>query len=137
MTSPTVWQDAFDRAIAAATPLGIPVFDALAQNRGDRNGPYILFEIASSTSGRFELGEMLNEEAGQVWLHLGVPRGSGALDAIMHRKQISNAFRVPVTPLPTGLHYDDQAFDPPDLTETGNWALFSLAITYRYQDRVS
>lgn len=137
MTSPTVWQDAFDRATAAAKPLGLPVLDALAQDKEDRTSPYILFEVASATADRLGMGETVDEETGQVWLHLLVKRGSGAITAITQRKQVSTAFRVPVSLLPKGLFYDGQSFDPPDAGDTGNWARFSLMIDYRYQDVVA
>ncbi len=65
-----------------------------------------------------------------------VESGSGALSAITMRKALSVAFRVPVSPLPEGLYYDGQGFDPPDADDKGNWFRFSLMVDYRYQDRV-
>ena len=136
MTSPVVWQDAFDRATAAATPLGLAVKDALAQDPGTNTSPWVYFETASASAGRLGMGEIVDEETGQIWLHLMVRRGTGAIDAITKRKALSVAFRVPAAPLPAGLFYDDQGFDPPDNDQTGNWVRFSLMVDYRYQDIV-
>ncbi|MFT8482994.1 MAG: hypothetical protein ABF689_08285 [Gluconobacter cerinus] len=136
MTSPVVWQDAFDRATAAAAPLGLTVKDALAQDTASNTEPWVYFETASASSGRLGMGELVDEETGQIWLHLMVRRGTGAINAITQRKALSVAFRVPVTPLPAGLFYDDQGFDPPNKDETGNWVRFSLMVDYRYQDIV-
>ncbi|MFT8951720.1 MAG: hypothetical protein ABF979_05535 [Gluconobacter sp.] len=136
MTSPVVWQDAFDRAKAAGVALGLTVLDALEQQRTTPDGPFVLFEVASASADRFGAGEIVDEETGQIWLHLMVESGSGALSAITMRKALSVAFRVPVSPLPEGLYYDGQGFDPPDADEKGNWFRFSLMVDYRYQDRV-
>jgi len=136
MTSPVVWQDAFDRAKAAGVALGLTVLDALEQQRTKPDGPYVLFEVASAAADRLGVGEIVDEETGQIWLHLMVESGSGALSAITLRKALSVAFRVPVSPLPEGLYYDGQGFDPPDADDTGNWFRFSLMVDYRYQDRV-
>ena len=136
MTSPVVWQDAFDRAKAAGAALGLTVLDALEQQRTTPDGPYVLFEVASAAADRLGAGEIVDEETGQIWLHLMVESGSGALSAITLRKALSVAFRVPVSPLPEGLYYDGQGFDPPDADDTGNWFRFSLMVDYRYQDRV-
>ncbi len=136
MTSPVVWQDAFDRATAAAATLGLVVKDALAQDLDTNTSPWIYFETASASSGRMGVGEIVDEETGQIWLHLMVRRGTGAIDAITKRKALSVAFRVPAEKLPTGLYYDDQACDPPDNDQPGNWIRFSLMIDYRYQDIV-
>ncbi len=136
MTSPVVWQDAFDRAKAAGSALGLTVLDALEQQRTTPDGPFVLFEVASASADRFGAGEIVDEETGQIWLHLMVESGSGALSAITMRKALSVAFRVPVSPLPEGLYYDGQGFDPPDADEKGNWFRFSLMVDYRYQDRV-
>ncbi|WP_317215810.1 hypothetical protein [Gluconobacter sp. GP1] len=136
MTSPVVWQDAFDRAKAAGVALGLTVLDALEQQRTTPDGPFVLFEVASASADRFGAGEIVDEETGQIWLHLMVESGSGALSAITMRKALSVAFRVPVSPLPEGLYYDGQGFDPPDADDKGNWFRFSLMVDYRYQDRV-
>ncbi|MFT9093927.1 MAG: hypothetical protein ABF459_02165 [Gluconobacter cerinus] len=136
MTSPVVWQDAFDRAKAAGGALGLTVLDALEQQRTTPDGPYVLFEVASAAADRLGAGEIVDEETGQIWLHLMVESGSGALSAITLRKALSVAFRVPVSPLPIGLYYDGQGFDPPNADDTGNWFRFSLMVDYRYQDRV-
>ncbi|MCP1235970.1 hypothetical protein NKW55_05035 [Gluconobacter kondonii] len=136
MTSPVVWQDAFDRATASATPLGLVVKDALAQDQETNTSPWVYFETASASAGRLGMGEIVDEETGQIWLHLMVRRGTGAIDAITKRKALSVAFRVPAAPLPAGLFYDDQGFDPPDNDQTGNWVRFSLMVDYRYQDIV-
>ena len=136
MTSPVVWQDAFDRAKAAGVALGLTVLDALEQQRTTPDGPFVLFEVASASADRFGAGEIVDEETGQIWLHLMVRRGTGAIDAITKRKALSVAFRVPAAPLPAGLFYDDQGFDPPDNDQTGNWVRFSLMVDYRYQDIV-
>ncbi|AQS90689.1 hypothetical protein A0U94_06585 [Gluconobacter albidus] len=136
MTSPVVWQDAFDRATAAAVPLGLKVKDILAQDLDPGTDPWVYFETASAASGRLGVGEIINEETGQIWLHLMVQRGTGAIDAVQKRKILSVAFRVPVEYLPKGLYYDDQGFDPPAQGETGNWIRFSLMVDYRYQDIV-
>ncbi|MBF0857601.1 hypothetical protein HKD24_00015 [Gluconobacter sp. LMG 31484] len=136
MTSPVVWQDAFDRATAAATALGLNVKDALAQDLDQTTGSWVNFEVASASSGRLGVGEIVDEETGQIWLHLMVRRGTGAIDAITQRKALSVAFRAPVAPLPAGLFYDEQGFDPPDADQTGNWVRFSLMVDYRYQDIV-
>ena len=136
MTSPVVRQDAFDRATAAAMPLGLAVKDALAQDQETNTSPWVYFETASASAGRLGMGEIVDEETGQIWLHLMVRRGTGAIDAITKRKALSVAFRVPAAPLPAGLFYDDQGFDPPDNDQTGNWVRFSLMVDYRYQDIV-
>ncbi|MBM3096910.1 hypothetical protein JRX38_02545 [Gluconobacter cerinus] len=136
MTSPVVWQDAFDRAKTAGAALGLTVLDALEQQRTTPDGPFVLFEVASASADRFGVGEIVDEETGQIWLHLMVESGSGALSAITLRKVLSVAFRVPVSPLPEGLYYDGQGFDPPDADDKGNWFRFSLMVDYRYQDRV-
>lgn len=136
MTSPVVWQDAFNRAMEAAAPLGLKVKDALAQDTDLGLESWVYFETASATSGRLGVGEIINEEVGQIWLHLMVRRGSGAIDAVKNRKILSVAFRVPVEYLPKGLYYDDQGFDPPNEDGTGNWIRFSLVVDYRYQDIV-
>ncbi|GFE98056.1 hypothetical protein [Gluconobacter sp. Gdi] len=136
MTSPVVFDDAFARAKAAAAPLGLEVLDIFDQDREDHVSPWVYFEIASASADRLGLGEIVDEETGQVWLHLMVPRLSGSRDAIVTRKALSVAFRVPVSPLPEGLYYDGQGFDPPDADEKGNWFRFSMMVDYRYQDRV-
>lgn len=136
MTSPVVFDDAFARAKAAGAPLGLEVLDIFDQDREDHVGPWVYFEIASAAADRLGLGEIVDEETGQVWLHLMVPRLSGSLSAITMRKALSVAFRVPVSPLPIGLYYDGQGFDPPNADDTGNWFRFSLMVDYRYQDRV-
>ena len=136
MTSPVVWQDAFDRATASATPLGLVVKDALAQDQETNTGPWVYFETTSASSGRLGMGEIVDEETGQIWLHLLVPRGYGALPALERRKALSVAFRVPDGTAPEGLYYDGKTYDPPDSDQTGNWVRFSLAVTYRYQDIV-
>ena len=136
MTSPVVWQDAFDRAQAAAEPLGLTVKDGLEQDLNRNTASYIYFETASASSGRLGAGEIVDEETGQIWLHLMVRRGTGGIIAITQRKALSVAFRVPIAPLPPGLFYDDQAFDPPDADQAGNWSRFSLMVDYRYQDMV-
>lgn len=134
MTSPVVWEDAFARAQAAASPLGLVVLDILAQDGSDHVGPWVYFEMASALSDRLGMGELVDEETGQVWMHVMVPRGSGAPQALAMRKALSVAFRVPLTAMPRGLFYDGQTADPPDADDTGNWARFSLAVDYRYQD---
>lgn len=136
MTSPVVWQDALDRAKAAGATLGLTVLDALEQQRTTPDGPYVLFEVASAAADRLGVGEIVDEETGQIWLHLMVESGSGALSAITMRKALSVAFRVPVSPLPIGLYYDGQGSDPPNADDIGNWFRFSLMVDYRYQDRV-
>ncbi|MBS1035390.1 hypothetical protein [Gluconobacter cerinus] len=136
MTSPVVFDDAFARAKAAGAPLGLEVLDIFDQDREDHVGPWVYFEIASAAADRLGLGEIVDEETGQVWLHLMVPRLSGSLPAITMRKALSVAFRVPVTPVPIGLYYDGQGFDPPNADDVGNWFRFSLMVDYRYQDRV-
>lgn len=136
MTSPVVFDDAFARAKAAGAPLGLEVLDIFDQDREDHVGPWVYFEIASAAADRLGLGELVDEETGQVWLHLMVPRLSGSRDALTMRKALSVAFRVPVSPLPIGLYYDGQGFDPPNTDDTGNWFRFSLMVDYRYQDRV-
>ena len=136
MTSPVVFDDAFARAKTAGAPLGLEVLDIFDQDREDHVGPWVYFEIASAAADRLGLGEIVDEETGQVWLHLMVPRLSGSLSAITMRKALSVAFRVPVTPVPIGLYYDGQGFDPPNADDVGNWFRFSLMVDYRYQDRV-
>jgi len=132
MTSPVVWDDAFARATAAAGVLGLVVLDATAQNRVQSTA-YVLFETAGASVDRIGVGEIADEETGQIMLHLMVPSGSGAPAAIAQRKQLSTAFRRP-DGLPVGLYYDDRQFDPPDADQPGNWVRFSLLVDYRYQD---
>lgn len=136
MTSPVVWMDGFQRASAAMAPFGIPVLDAMTQATEDQQHPWVLFEVASADGDRLGVGEIVDEETGQIWLHLFVPRGSGALPALERRKALSVAFRVPDGAAPEGLYYDGKSYDPPDSDQEGKWVRFSLAVTYRYQDIV-
>lgn len=145
MTSPQVWDDAFARARYVGQQLGQAVLDPLQQNRDAQQNPYWIVETSSGLAEPMEIGQgqtmdglQIDQETGQIWLHLMVPKGSiSTAQALPWRKAMSNAFRRngdPPAPWAAGLYYDTQQALPPDLDQEGNWYVLSLAINYRYQD---
>ncbi|MEE8658857.1 hypothetical protein CGLAMM_07280 [Acetobacteraceae bacterium EV16G] len=133
MTSPIIWQDAFDRAAAALKNDGIPVLDIFAQHADlSRLECFVFFEIAAATSDRMAVGETLYEEEGVIGLTLHVMRGTGAIEALSLRQKLSRAFLGPASDWPPGLLYDGQQFDAPEQS-AGNWTQFPLGIAYRFQ----
>lgn len=146
MTSPQVWGDAFARAQYVGQQLGQAVFDPLQQNRDiQQDKPYWIVETSSGLAEPMEIGQgqnmdglQIDQETGQIWLHLMVPKGSASTaKSLPWRKAMSNAFRRngdPPGKWADGLYYDTQQASPPDLDQEGNWYVLSLAINYRYQD---
>lgn len=145
MTSSAVWADAFARVQYVAAQLAHPVQDPLLQNTDTPPGPFWIVETSSSLAEPMEIGQgqnmdglQIDQETGQVWVHLLVPKGSvGTPDVLPWRKAMSNAFRRngdPPGSWAAGLYYDTQQATPPDLDQDGNRYVLSLAINYRYQD---
>lgn len=136
MTSPAVWDDALARATTAGATLGLAVVDIAAQDLAGHAGPYVQIETATSLGDRLGLGEIWQEETGQIWLHIMVRRNTGSRPALVWRKALSTAFRAPQDLAP-GLVYHGQSFDPPDSDDKALWIRFSLAIDYVFQDRLT
>lgn len=134
MSSPEVWDDALARATAAAAALGVPIVEVAMQDTSDRSGIFLMIETRADTSDRIELDGLVWEELGQVWVHVMTPTGSGSRPALVVRKAVAGAFRFAANTAP-GLVYLGCSFPPPDSGDRpGNWARFSLAVDYRYQD---
>lgn len=136
MTSPTVWQDAWARAVLGAQALKIPLLDPLEDALPDDGAnAYLFMEGASGSGDRLELGEDADViETGQIWLHLMAPVGKmKTLDALQARWILAKYFRRAELPFPNGLAYTSRDFDPPDSSSTGLYYRFSLAVSYTCQ----
>ncbi|MFW7267539.1 hypothetical protein ACMAUO_06155 [Gluconacetobacter sp. Hr-1-5] len=140
MISPGVWNDAFARASAVCADMGIPLLDPLLQDLSDRTGPYWTMPMGAASSDRLGMGEIENEEAGQIVLVLMIPVGGlSTPDALAHCHAMSTAFRAPVGAAPkwaAGLQYDGQDSTPPDLSQSGRWYAATLMVAYRYQSQM-
>lgn len=141
MISSEVWNDAFSRAGAAATAMGLSLVDPLLQDVAARDSLYWIVPIGAASSDRMGAGEIQNEEAGQVILTLMIRKGKASTpDVLTYCQAMSAAFRAPLgirpKDWPKGLSYYGQDFSPPDLSETGNWYAATLMISYSYQTKM-
>lgn len=139
MISDTVWNDAFARAKSVCDARRIDLLDPLLQDLSQRRDPYWMIPLGAAASDRMGMGEIRNEESGQIVLVLMIRVGSmGTPDALEHCMAMSAAFRTqgkdPAMPWPSGLLYDGQSFTPPDLDTTGNWYAMTLMVGYRFQN---
>ena len=138
MISDTVWNEALSRAKAVCDAHGRELLDPLLQDLSLREDPYWMLPAGAASSNRMGLGEVSNEETGQVLLVLMLPVGRMSTpDALQNCQSMSDAFlqhnQPGDRPWPSGLFYDGQDFIPPDLDRPGNWYTMTLMVSYRFQ----